>query len=43
MIVSAEGVLKVFQPNKKKTGKKEIMYVHDDRDAASTQLEVHLR
>lgn len=42
MIVSAEGVLKVFHLNKKGK-KKKIMYVHDDRDAATTQLEAHLR
>lgn len=38
MIVSADGVLKVFQLSKKK----KIMYVHDG-DAATTQLEAHLR
>lgn len=41
MIVSAEGVLKVFHLNKKGE-KKKIMYLHDDGDVATTQLDAHL-
>lgn len=42
MIVSVEGSWRCFSLTKKKK-KKKIMYVHDDGDAATTQLEAHLR